>query len=171
MCNLTYVSSTFETSSFFPNPLFIVCSVLQDGTENASRKVARKNRMGAGERRVLKMEPLRIDCLPFTWANLSVHGLGKWLAKFRTGKLLPESRLPFVQISSLYRKTAAKASNWYQRWLWRNGTRISVWNIPSRKNGTTFSDVPLLPDSFHWNNPKAVFHLLSIRIFRNLFVK
>ena len=77
-CNLTYVSSTFETSSFFPNPLFIVCSVLQDGTENASRKVARKNRMRAGERRVLKMEPLRIDCLPFTWANLWVHGLGKW---------------------------------------------------------------------------------------------
>ena len=63
---------------FFPNPLFIVCSVLQDGTENASRKVARKNRMRAGERRVLKIEPLRIDCLPFTWANLSVHGLGKW---------------------------------------------------------------------------------------------
>ena len=85
-CNLTYVSSTFETSSFFPNPLFIVCSVLQDGTENASRKVARKNRMGAGERRVLKMEPVRIDCLPFTCANLSVHGLGKWYAKFRTGK-------------------------------------------------------------------------------------
>ena len=126
--------------------------------------------MGAGERRVWKMEPLRIDCLPFTWANLWVHGLGKWWAKFRTGKLLPESRLPFVQISSLYRKTAAKAWNWYQRWLWRNGTRISVWNIPSRKNGTTFSGVPLLPDSFHWNNPKAVFHLLSIRIFRNLFV-
>ena len=70
--------------------------------------------------------------------------------------LVPESRLPFVQISSLYRKTAAKAWNWYQRWLWRNGTRISVWNTPSRKNGTTFSDVQLLPDSFHWNNPKLV---------------
>ena len=30
---------------------------------------------------------------------------------------VPESPLPFVQISSIYRKTAAKALNWYQRWL------------------------------------------------------
>ena len=50
--------------------------MLQDGRENASRKVARKNRMGARERRVLKMESVRIDCLP--WANRLVHGLGKW---------------------------------------------------------------------------------------------
>ena len=27
-----------------------------------------------------------IGCLPFTWANRSVYGLGKWYAKFRTGK-------------------------------------------------------------------------------------
>jgi len=39
-----------------------------------------------------------------------------------------ESRLPFVQ-------TAAKEWNWCQRWPWRNGTRISVWNIPSGKTG------------------------------------
>ena len=41
-------------------------------------KSGARKRMRAGERRVLKMEPLRIDCLPFTWANLWVHGLGKW---------------------------------------------------------------------------------------------
>ena len=77
---------------------------------------------------------------------------------------VPESRLPFVQTSSIYRKTAAKSWNGNQRWLWKNGTRISVWNILSgktglpfqmfrcsflleylsRKNRTTFSDVPLL---------------------------
>ena len=31
------------------------------------------------------------------------------------------------------RKTAAKPWNWYQRWLWRNGTRISVWMFHSEK--------------------------------------
>ena len=32
-----------------------------------------------------------IGCLPFTWANrsCSVHGLGKWYAKFRTVKFRP----------------------------------------------------------------------------------
>ena len=50
----------------------------------------------------------------------------------------PESCLPLVRISSIYRKTIAKAWNWYQRWLWRNGNRISVWNIPSGKTGLPF---------------------------------
>ena len=31
---------------------------------------------------------------------------------------VPESPLPFVQISSMYWKTASKAWNWYQRWPW-----------------------------------------------------
>ena len=35
---------------------------------------------GAGEG--VRGEP---GCLPFTGANRSVHGLGKWYAKFRTG--------------------------------------------------------------------------------------
>ena len=41
--------------------------------------------------------------------------------------------LPFIQISSIYRKTSVKAWNWYQRWLWRKGTSISVSNIPTAK--------------------------------------
>ena len=90
-----------------------------------------------------------------------------WLNSSQSSELVnfvPESRLPFVQTSSIYRKTTAKAWNWNQRWLWKNGTRISLWNISSgktglpfqmfrcsflleyfsRKNRTTFSDVPLL---------------------------
>ena len=54
---------------------------------------------------------------------------------------VPQSRLPSVplaQISSIYRKTAAKAWNWYQGWLWRNGPRISVWNIPYGKTELPF---------------------------------
>ena len=38
----------------------------------------------------------------------------------------PESCLSFVQINSVYQKTAVKPWSWYQRWLWRNGTQISV---------------------------------------------
>ena len=41
-----------------------------------------------------------------------------------------------AQISSIYRKTAAKAGNWYQRWLWS-----SVWNIPTRKPRLSFQMV------------------------------
>ena len=37
--------------------------------------------------------------------------------------VVPESRLPFVQISLIYQKTAAKTLKWYQGWLWRKETR------------------------------------------------
>ena len=56
--------------------------------------------------------------------------------------------------SIYYRKTAAKALNWYQRWLWRNGTRIAVWRSPNGKT-TTILDFPSLPEMFHWNNQKG----------------
>ena len=63
--------------------------------------------------------------------------LGEWKAQFRTVNFVPETCLPFAQISSFDRKTATKA--------WK----LSVGNIPSGKDRTTFSDVPLLP----WNFP------------------
>ena len=69
---------------------------------------------------------------------------------------IPESCFSFAKISSLNRKTAAKALNWYQRWLWRNGTRIYFWSVPSGQNKTTFSDVPLLPEIFWWNDSNRV---------------
>ena len=34
----------------------------------------------------LKATEHKAGCLPFTWVNRSIHGLGKWLARFRTGK-------------------------------------------------------------------------------------
>ena len=52
------------------------------------------------------------------WANGTQNS---GLANF-----VPESRLPFVQISSIYQKTTAKAWTRYQRWNW---------NIPSGKKG------------------------------------
>ena len=95
-------------------------------------------------------------CLPFTWAKRSVQGLGKWWAKLRTGKFHPGSRICHLYKSvPSTEKTVTKAWNWYQTWLWANGTQISVWNITSGKNRTTFSDVPLLPEIFRWIHPKG----------------
>ena len=50
---------------------------------------------------------------------------------------VPESRFPFAQISSIYWKTDATAWNWYQRWLWRNVTRI-VGTFTSKKQDYLF---------------------------------
>ena len=62
--------------------------------------------------------------------NLSILGLAKCMENSRLN-FVPESRLPslpFAQISSINRKTAAKAWNRCQ-----NRTRISVWSFPSGK--------------------------------------
>ena len=86
---------------------------------------------------------------------------GSWFTAWANAKknsglvnFVPESRLLFVQISSIYLEKNAKAWNWYQRLRWRSGprTQISFCTIPSeKKNRTIFSDVPLLC----WNDPKS----------------
>ena len=78
-------------------------------------------------------------CLPFTWAKRTVHGLGKWRAKFRMGKFNRGSRIYHLYKSFPFtEKTVTKAWNWYQTWLWANGTKISVWNITSGKQDYLF---------------------------------
>ena len=59
------------------------------------------------------------------------------LVDSRTGKFRPESRLPILQISFIYRKQrkGKPVSNGSGGWLSRNGTRISDWNIPFEKTG------------------------------------
>ena len=82
-----------------------------------------------------------------------------------------DSSLPFVQISFIYRKTAAKAWNWYQRWLW------SKWNTNFRlehsvlKNRTAFSEVPLLPENFYWNDPNGLVPFILQPDFPEIFCK
>ena len=83
---------------------------------------------------------------------------------------VPESRLPFVQISSIHPKTAAKAWNWYQRRLWRNGTRISVWNIPTVETGLPFQTFRCSRKFSTETTWQVVFLLLSNQIFGKLFV-
>ena len=91
--------------------------------------------------------PVAVCCVTTVYFRMSktvyrVEGKTGWFAVSVNGKqnsglfyFIPESRLPFLQISSIYCEKAAKALDWYQRYLWRNGTRISVWNIPSGKTG------------------------------------
>ena len=84
---------------------------------------------------------------------------------------VPESRLPFVQISSTpHPKTAAKAWNWYERRLWRNGTRICVWNIPTVETGLPFQTFRCSRKFSTETTWKFVFHLISNRIFGKPFV-
>ena len=97
------------------------------------------------------------------WANVTQNS---GLANF-----VPESRLPFVQISSTYQKTTAKAWTRYQRWLWRNGTQISVWNIPSGKTGLPFQMFRRCYRKFSGGTTqKVVCYLLSNLIFRKILV-
>ena len=108
---------------------------------------------------------------PFTWQT----GRSKvWVNGTQNSGLVnfvPESRLPFVQISPIYQKTTAKVWTRYQRWLWRNGTRIFVWNIPSGKTGLPFQMFRRCYRKFSGGTTqKVVCYLLSNLIFRKILV-
>ena len=110
-------------------------------------------------------------CLPFTCGQTSRSTV--WANGTQNSGLVnfvPESRLPFVQISSIYRKTTERAWNRYQRWLWSNGTRISIRKFRPEKTWLPFSDVSLLRKVSAGTTKKVVFHLLSNRIFRKIWV-
>ena len=94
-----------------------------------------------------------------------------WLNDFSPLSWEPGTGYHHVQISSIYWKTAAKAWNCYQRWLCRNGTRISFCNISSGKTGPPFQVFRCSSKfSVGKRTQKVVFHLLSVRISRKVFV-
>ena len=64
------------------------------------------------------------------------------------------NRIPFVQISSIYWKTAAKAWNWYQ---------ISVCNISSGKTGLPFQVFRCSRKFSVGKTQKVVFHAFTFR--------
>ena len=94
-------------------------------------------------------------CLPFTWANRSVYGLGKWYAKFRTGKF--SSGIAFTICTDQFHLTengreGLKLVSKMALRKWNTNFRLEYF---VRKNRTTFSDVPLLPEIFRWEDPKS----------------
>ena len=68
----------------------------------------------------------------------------------------PESRLPYVQIKSVgftgKRPRRPETGIKLMAWKKRNANFRLEYSV--RKNRTTFSDVPLLPDILSWNDPK-----------------
>ena len=109
-------------------------------------------------------------CLPFTWANRSVYGLGKWYAKFRTGKF--SSGIAFTICTDQFHLTenGREGLKLVSRWLRGNGTRISVWNISSGKTGLPFQMFRCSRKFSVGKTQKVVFHLLSNRISRKILV-
>ena len=110
------------------------------GRENVLRKLLRISYCRAG----------------FLWLNRSVHGEGKWFAKFRTGKCRPGiafrdhlyESVPFTGKQPRRPETGIKDS------FEEMEHEFSVWNIPSTKL-TTFSDDLLVPEIFRWEELKS----------------
>ena len=88
-----------------------------------------------------------------------------YVAKFSTGKVSPG-----IAFTISTKKTTAEAWNWYQRVLWKTGTLISVWNIPSGKIGLPFQMFRCSQKFSAGTTQKVVFHLISKWIFGKLFV-
>ena len=85
---------------------------------------------------------------------------------------IPEMCLAFTQISSIHQKVASKSWSWYymyQRWLWRNGTRISVLEHSVLKNRTSFSVVA--PRHFLLEWPKKSCSIYFLTRFSGMFCK
>ena len=71
----------------------------------------------------------------------------------------------------VYPTTAAKARNWYQRWLWWKGTRILVWKtFHLEKQDFLFICSVALRNFPLERTKKVAFHLLSNRNFWKLLV-
>ena len=108
---------------------------------------------------------------------LHLHGQTGWSTVWANGhksgleKFGPESRLPFVQISSIYRKrprrpeTSLNLKVALKKWNTNFRLEYSV-----RKNRPTFSDVRYSRKFSDGTTQKVVFHFLTNRIFRKLFV-
>ena len=98
--------------------------------------------------------------------------VGSWFAQMvnkiqDSGKFRPETRLPFVQISSISISIFQLSRMALKKWNTKFYLERSV-----RKNRTTFSDDPLLSDiMFHSNDSKTSCSIdFSSRIFRTIFM-
>ena len=93
-------------------------------------------------------------CLLFTWANRSVHGLGKWQAKFRTSKSRPGIAFTICRNHFHTPKNGRESLEL----VWKKA--LKKWNTnfrlkhPDRGNRTTFSDLSVAPGNFPPKQPE-----------------
>ena len=91
----------------------------------------------------------------FILANRSIRGVGKWFAKFRTGKFRPG--IAFTICTNQFHVP----ENGWQGLKLVSKMALKKWNTnflleySIRKNRTTFSDVPLLSEIVRWKDPKS----------------
>ena len=116
-------------------------------------------------------ERIYIGCLPFAWASRSVHGEGKWYAKFRTGKFWSSRNLVYHLCKSVpFTGKWPRRPDWYQRWLGKIEREFRLGIFRPEKQDCLFR-CSVAPGHFPLEQPKKVmFHLLPNRIFRKLFV-
>ena len=69
----------------------------------------------------------------------------------RLASFVPESRLPFAVTFTEYGREGLKLVSKMAFTKWNTNFRLEH---SDRENRTTFSDVPLLPEIFHRNDPK-----------------
>ena len=96
-----------------------------------------------------------LGCLSFTRTNRLVHGLDKWLERLRTSKLLRGVAFIIILHKSVPFKNGREGLRLELKMVvkkWNSNFRLEH---SVRKNRTVFSDVPLLPESSRWNNPKS----------------
>ena len=105
-------------------------------------------------------------------ANRSVHRLGKWYKKFRTGKFRPG--IAFCTNQFHLPKNDREGLNpvWpVSKMDLKKWTQISVWNIPSGKTGLSFQMFRRCYWKFSGGTTqKVVCYLLSNLIFRKVLV-
>ena len=90
----------------------------------------------------------------YTWASRSVQDLDKWLAKFRTGKFCPRIALTICIIHFHLPENGREGVKLVSKMAlekWNTNFRLEY---SIRKNRTSFSDVPLLPEIFRWEDLK-----------------
>ena len=87
------------------------------------------------------------------WAHDRIYKtqLIKLFTRFSSFLRLPQSPLLLISCSA----KLAFVKN-FELDFWRNGTWISLLEHSVRKNMSTFSDVPLLPEIYHRNDHKSL---------------
>lgn len=95
-------------------------------------------------------------------------------AKFKSGKFRPGIAGVYYLYKSVpftAKRARTPGTYWYERWLWRIGTRIFVWNIPSGITELPFQTFPCSWKFSSETTRKVVFHFTFKPNFSRSFCK